>query len=43
LPKAFLMLRFKVGVMIFMKRKQPKKQYEKPKILGYKDGKLTEL
>ena len=26
-----------------MKRKQPKKQYERPKILGYKDGKLTEL
>ena len=26
-----------------MKRRQLKKQYEKPKILGYKDGKLTEL
>jgi hypothetical protein len=37
------MLTFKTGVMIFMKRKQPKKKYERPKILGYKDGKLTEL
>jgi hypothetical protein len=43
LPKTILLLTFKVEVMIFMKKNHPKKRYEKPKILGYKEGKLVEL